>query len=104
MMLTSSESRLVNALIDRLHPFKSVRKVLQAGGTFVRDTRAISDVVMEDYACTSNLLSSAVNTVMCPNFESAVVKTEWKNSSALYRDDKVSISMLLPHKIAWLIQ
>ena len=95
LSLTPAENRRADALLLQLKPLESVNKVLQTNSTTVSDARALFDAVIQKYSDTTNRLSSSAGIVHSPDFENAVVKIQRNNSSALSREESVSVSSLL---------
>ena len=98
LTLTSSENRRVESLILQLQPFESVTQALQDESLTVSDAQALFDAVIEKYPDTAERLTSSAEIVHCPNFESALVKIQRGNISALSREEKFCVYDLLIHE------
>ena len=87
MSLTTTENRRLEALFESLKMFESVGKALQCDKTKLSDVRAIVDEIIDDHPDRAQRLSSTANIVQCSWFESAIVKIQRGNVSALSREE-----------------
>ena len=87
MNLTTTENRRLEALFESLKLFESVGKALQCDKTKLSDVRAIFDAIIDDHPGRAQRLSSTANIVQCPWFDSAIVKIQRGNVSALSREE-----------------
>ena len=92
--LTCSEDRRIDALILQLKPLMSVTKELQKDSTNTSDTRALFDAVIEEFPETCERLKPSAGIVHCPLFESALVKIQGGNYSALSFEERSAVSFL----------
>lgn len=88
LLLPSSKNLHADAL-------ESVTEVLQIDDATVSDACALFDAVIRKYPDTTNRLSSYADIVQCPNFESAIVKTQRNNSGALSPEEAIHVDLLL---------
>ena len=95
LSLTPAENRRADALLQQVKPLESVNKVLQTNSNTVSDASVLFDAVIQKYSDTANLLSSSAGIVHSPNFENAVIKIKRNNSSAISREESISVSSLL---------
>lgn len=91
---TPAENRRIEALLKQLKVLESVTKMLQEESTSVSDVRAMFDAVIEEFPETTDRLTSSAEIVHSPLFESAVVKVQRGNSSALSREERAMLSSL----------
>ena len=95
LCLTPAESRRADDLLLQLKPLESVNKFLQTNSTSVSHARALFNAEIQKHSDTTNCLLSSAGIVHRPNFKNAVVKMQGKNSSALSREESISVSSLL---------
>lgn len=87
--LSPSENRRVDTILLELVPLESVNKKLQSDSTSVSDTRALFDATIEAFPDTTNKL------LYCSTFESAVIKLQRGNSTAMSREEANSVKKLI---------
>ena len=98
LMLLSSESRRLDAMVDQLKNVESVTKTLQDTATTMSDVRDMFDSIMEDYPETEIRLSATAPIVHKPTFESAVVKVQRGEGQTMTHEEITAVRRFeIPH-------
>lgn len=94
LLLTASENRKLESLLNIINPLESVTKTLQEESTSIGDARALFDAVMEKFPESTRRLSSSASIVHSTFFESAIVKIQRDNAATLSREESCTVSKL----------
>ncbi len=86
-------------MILQLQPLASVKKSLQDESLTVSDSRAYLDAVIENFSDTTDRLTSSAGIVHSPTLDSALVKIQRGNATALSREEKYARSNTLIEEI-----
>lgn len=92
MTLSSSENCRVESLILQIEPLSSLTKALQHDSLTVCEDKVFFDAVIEKYPESTDCLSASAGIIHCPNFESALVKIQRGEVSALSLEEKFEVS------------
>ena len=95
LCLSPSENRRIDNLVVQLESLNSVTKELLKDATSMIDTRALFDLVIEDFPETDNLLAPRAPIVHDPFFESGIAKVEGNNQTAMSSEEKRVVRKVL---------
>ena len=96
-MLSHSDYRRFDSMIDMLRPLDSVTKASQDDTTAMSEVRAVFNAVIDEFLETANRLNSSADVVLYKEFENAIVKFQRYNVSGLPQDEALAISKLIVH-------
>lgn len=93
--LNAKELLEFDALLENLKTVESVTQKLQEKTKYIAEVRFIFDAVIEKFPATSLNLGAHAAIVQSPDFESGIVKVKISNSSALNREERAALSVMV---------